>query len=869
MHEVYSWASSRLYHLASWFLWRPIALSSWTLLVGGMTPGLVLSAEEYFNPYGLQINAPAQALVDLSVFDRGGQMPNTYHVDIYLNNNFVESRNVAFIQQGDKLVPQLTVEQWKSIGLDPKAFPTLVTLPPQTLVTPTQKTLPGVTTHFNFNLQRLDMGIPQMALKFVPRNSVSPVLWDQGISAFLMNYNFSASNTWQREDSGSGNNMFMNLNSGLNQGPWRLRNDSTYTYSRQEGASWDRDGNKKMDTHTQNHWQSINTYAQRDIQPLKSQLTLGESSTPGDVFDSIQFKGIQLTSDDSMLPDSQRGFAPVIHGIANSPAQVTIRQNGAVIYQNYVAAGAFAIRDLYQTSNSGNLEVTIRETDGTEHSFVQPFSAVPLMQRDGNLSYTLTGGQFRSQNDGARHPNFLLANAQYGLSNLLTLYGGGIVSKDYVSGIGGIGQGLGEFGSISLDVTQANTTLQDECHHQGQSYRIQYAKDVLQSGTTFVLTGYRYSTSDFYDFREANERMSRNTDNWLRNYNKRNRMQIQVNQSMGDYGSLYFSGYQQDYWQLSGRELTLSAGYSLTLSGVSYNLNYTNTQTPHNASNQALAFNAQIPLSRFLNTPQRSSSWVSYGMTTSKQSTRQEVGLSGTALENNVMDYSVRESYASQNVGNEGSVNVGYRSNAGRLQGGYNYTRHNSQVNMGMTGAIVVHPYGITLSQQLGNAMALVRAPEASGVRIQNQTGITTDGRGYAVVPYVSPYHENRVALATDTLGENVDLDSAVKTVVPTNGALVLADFKTRIGQRVLIHLTYHDQPIPFGANATLRVDKDTLSSSMVGDNGDVYFTGVPANSHLTVTWGERDNQSCQTPLALPPVQSGQIAPLSLEVQCH
>ncbi len=41
---------------------------------------------------------------------------------------------------------------------------------------------------------------------------------------------------------------------------------------------------------------------------MKSLLTLGESSSPSDVFDSVSFRGAQLASDDDMLPESLRGW---------------------------------------------------------------------------------------------------------------------------------------------------------------------------------------------------------------------------------------------------------------------------------------------------------------------------------------------------------------------------------------------------------------------------------------------------------------------------------------------------------------------------------------------------------------------------------
>lgn len=80
--------------------------------------------------------------------------------------------------------------------------------------------------------------------------------------------------------------------------------------------------------------------------PLRARLTLGDSYTNGDIFDGINFRGAQLASDDNMLPDSQKGFAPVIHGIARGTAQVSIKQNGYEIYQSTVPPGPFTINDL-------------------------------------------------------------------------------------------------------------------------------------------------------------------------------------------------------------------------------------------------------------------------------------------------------------------------------------------------------------------------------------------------------------------------------------------------------------------------------------------------------------------------------------------
>jgi outer membrane usher protein len=58
----------------------------------------------------------------------------------------------------------------------------------------------------------------------------------------------------------------------------------------------------------------------------------------------------------------------------------------------------------------------------------------------------------------------------------------------------------------------------------------------------------------------------------------------------------------------------------------------------------------------------------------------------------------------------------------------------------------------------------------------------STDWRGYAVLPYATEYRENRVALDTNSLADNVDLDDAVVSVVPTHGAIVARNLRPTSG---------------------------------------------------------------------------------------
>ncbi|MEI9752348.1 FimD/PapC C-terminal domain-containing protein, partial [Moellerella wisconsensis] len=101
--------------------------------------------------------------------------------------------------------------------------------------------------------------------------------------------------------------------------------------------------------------------------------------------------------------------------------------------------------------------------------------------------------------------------------------------------------------------------------------------------------------------------------------------------------------------------------------------------------------------------------------------------------------------------------------------------------------------------------------------------------------------------LDPSTLPENVDLPQSNTNVYPTKGAVVKADFRTRIGYQVLMTLKQGAKSVPFGAIATLLSDNTTDNiSSIVGDGGQVYLTGLPETGELFVKWGDAAAQQCQ-----------------------
>ncbi|HCM6289527.1 TPA: fimbrial biogenesis outer membrane usher protein [Salmonella enterica subsp. enterica serovar 16:l,v:-] len=796
-------------------------------------------AREYFNPALLGIDGPGKELTDLSAFEEGiGQMPGTYRVDVIVNKSSAGVHDVNFVMQKDTagnttLQPCFSVDSLREFGIRTDAFPNLAGHGDCANLA----AIPQASAEFAFERQQLRLSIPQAAVDRHARGYVAPERLDEGINALLLNYSFSGANTEARRgDMTDSDSYYLSLRPGLNIGPWRIRNYST----------WNRNVNGDSANES---WDSLYTYAQRNIIALKSQLTFGDSTAPSELFDSVPFRGAQLASDDDMLPDSLRGYAPVVRGIARTNAQVIIKQNGYTIYQSYVSPGAFEITDMYPTGSSGDLDVTIKEADGSEQHQTVAFASLPILQREGRLKYSVTSGQYRPYESDIDKKMFTQATLIYGLPAGFTVYGGGQFSQHYKSLLTGLGKNLGELGAVSVDGTQAWSTQKDQDKESGQSWRIRYSKNILETGTNISISGYRYSTSGYYTLPEVLDTW-RDDESQNNNDRRRNRAELQLNQSIGaSLGSLSLNAISEDYWNSDRKMRSLGVGYSNSWGGVTYNINYSYNRNTTDSDDsdkiydedQVFSLSINIPLDRWL-----SHSYATYNLNTSKRgNTNHTVGLNGSALEDNNLNWSLQQSETNHGEGNGGYASLDYQGAYARMNGAYSYDNDQKRVNYGMEGGIVAHAHGVTLSQSLGETSALVEAPGANGVTISNQTGVKTDFRGYTVVPYVTPYRETAVSLDTETLPDSADVDLTSQMITPTRGAIVRAHFDTRIGKRVLMNLSRTPTEIvPFGALATIE-GQPADKSFIVGDHGQVYLTGAPERGTLKVTWGRTANDTC------------------------
>lgn len=815
----------------------------------------IAMATEQFNTSFIRGNENITQVAALSGSD--DILPGNYPFDIYLNGQRIDHRDIEF-RKDDKdqpITPCLTAQDYQAYGIKLSAEQVQDTVKCFAL----SQEVSGAKLSYDAALLRLDLDVPQLFLVPRAQGSISPNVYDRGINAGFVNYNFNGNhNSYSnRQGDKSSDYSFLSLNSGVNLGNWRLRNNSTLTQQSGKGSSFD----------------SISSWAETDIVPWRSRLVIGQTNTNNNVFDSVQFRGVQLSSANDMLPESLRGYAPIVRGVALTSARVEIRQNGYTIYSTNVPPGPFALTDIYPSTLSGNLDVTVIEANGSRSSFTVPFSSVPNMLREGIWDYQVTAGKYHNGTTSYK-PNFVQGTLSHGMPYDVTPYGGLMVAENYRSAVVGMGKNLGNLGAVSLDVSYSDTDLANGDSKQGQSVRFLYSKSLNNLGTEFRIAGYRYSTSGYYDFSDAvaerdryengiyrNEYYDQNdyanlgvpgwADSRRRTYytdtfgNKRQRVELSINQRLGGSSTLYANLSNQSYWGGIGEERTAQAGFNSTYKNASYGVFYQDSRSNYGYKDRSVNLTVSVPFSFF--SKESSDMTASFNVGHSKQmGSTYSTSLSGTALDDNRLNYVVQTGH-DKNSGQTSSANVGYQGSKGVINAGYNYSNDYQQTSLGLSGGIVAHAGGITLTQPLQSTFVLVEAEDAKGVRLENQPGVAIDGSGYAVVTSATPYRHNRVALRTEDIGSGLDIPMAAKDVVPTRGAIPRVTFETHTGQSLLVHSKMSDGSLPpLGANIFSASGKST---GTVGTNGDIYISGASSGDRLLVKWGSEASESCSLPV--------------------
>jgi outer membrane usher protein len=176
----------------------------------------------------------------------------------------------------------------------------------------------------------------------------------------------------------------------------------------------------------------------------------------------------------------------------------------------------------------------------------------------------------------------------------------------------------------------------------------------------------------------------------------------------------------------------------------------------------------------------------------SQHNQNQQLAINGTGGEQHNLTYNVYGSYqdnrgSGSSTGGGGSVQ--YATSKAIVNASASSQGSSRQEGAGISGALVVHPGGVTAAQSLGDSIGLIQANGAEGATLNNATGVAVDHAGYAVQPNLTPYRVNEVSLDPKGMSDTVELQSTSAEVVPRAGAIVLLKFPTQQGRPVLVRI--------------------------------------------------------------------------------
>lgn len=764
------------------------------------------------------------ATIDLSRFEREGLQPGIYTVDVAVNDAVAgridlevreDSEGVAQVCLSPELFALLPLSHKKLDAARADKDNELLPLPEERSCEALSRFIPSASLDLDTGEQRLQLSIPQAYVLANGVDWVDPSQWDHGIAAMTLNY--GASHTRIQNAGHQSSHTSATVDLGINLGAWRVRHSGYFS----------KDGSASAE------YAAGQTFAQREVRAWNAQLTVGEGGTSGELFNSVSYRGVNLRSDPRMLPEIMGSYAPVVRGVAQTNARVTIRQRDVVILETNVAPGPFEIDDLRNTSGSGDLEVEVTEADGRVERFTVPYAAVPQLLREGQQRFDVTVGQLRNA-ALLDAPTFVEASLRRGVSSRVTAYAGSILSEGYHSLL--LGGALNtRAGAFSGDITLSDARLPGEAgfagvRSRGQSYRFAYSRS-FNSATSFTLAAYRYSTEGFLTLTDAARLRDGQLPGDSFGYQGRQRSRVDLNLSQRlPRGTLFFNGSTADYWNENRRTTSFSLGYGAQLGKVSYNISARRTldsslfggSAPRQSTSAYLSIN--VPLGHAPSAPRLTAS-----ADNGNGGTRYRTGVNGQFGDD------LQGSYSASLGRRAGQSDVGasvrYAAPVAILGGSWSQSAGSRQLGLTAMGGMVLHGGGMVLSQRLGDTIGLVQVPDAPGASIGASRGLKTNGQGYAVVPYLSAYRRNEVAVDPRGIPLDVELKSGSTMMVPTSGAVVRAVIPTISGRNALIEVERPEgKPLAFGTDVTTPGGEIV---GVIGQANRVWVRGIEEKGYL------------------------------------
>lgn len=770
------------------------------------------------------LDVSGKKLIDSGVFSKPGYIvPGNYTLQVFVNENSIGERELHFYSD-DKSESKLCLTKSIStdLGLKNNGFEKLISNPldverkDSNSVCYDFNVLDGFLVKTNLSKNRVDFYIPQVYLEYNSQFWTPPKYWDYGVNGFIFDYGMHLQRIHDSQDFDKSSFSSYGL-TGINVKDWRLR-------LRWQGQ-YNQENKSKVNT-SNSSFEINNIYAYKTLPSLGAKLMLGELNSHGSIFEGVDFTGISLESDDSLLPPDLRGYAPEIVGHAKTDAKVIVtNSSGQIVYQTQVASGSFRIRDI-SSSIRGQLNVRVEEQDGSFHEFTVNTASIPYLSRPGSVRYKFNAGKAKDVTDGQDAPIFVSSEFSWGVSNGWSVFGGGIMSDGYYALNLGFGRDLLDFGTISFDITESYAQL-DSVDKHGNSYRINYSKTFEEYNSEVAFAGYRFSDMDYMNMQDY-IKYKHIKDIYIGN--SKELYTVLFDKQFKDERLTAFANYDhQTYWNgVESDRVSLNLTKEFDALGV-YDISASLSAYHERQSaidDNGFYLNFSIPLGN--------QSSLRYGFSSNGGSLEHDVSFSRVV--NDRSNYVVSASSSPRGENISGFYN--YLADDAALTA---YMSHMSggrtTASLNITGGITATSDGASLHRigRMGGTRIMVDTDGVKNVPIRSGDGIVgTNKYGMAVIGDIPSGSRHQTAVDVNHLSDDVEpLGSPVLSSVMDDGAIGYRKFEMLSGSKLLLELKMSDGDyIPFAYE--VYNDKNQLLG-MVGDGGMTYLVGLHANDRLSV----------------------------------
>ena len=694
--------------------------------------------------------------VDLSRFEKpNAVLPGQYRVDVLVNGNWRGASFVEFRDVGqDGAAPCYTAELLRSSGFDMEKLerqaveqgrPVLGTRP----IAAIWRAMPGAQVRFDAAEQQLLLTVPTIYLG-TRRASiyVDPALSDSGITAARLGY--------------TGNYYSQYVRGGRSDDRGYLGERRAERRLLARAARW----LGGLGIARRLALSTGRLYAVTGIPSWKSELLLGETSSDGRYFDRFRFAACAWPATNACCPTNDattcRPYAAPPRPMPRSASISVVSWSMKPRSRRDRSSSRICRRPAMAATLSAR-----RRGQWRNAPFHRAFATTVELLKSGETRYSMSLGQAMASGYRSGGPAVFEGLVRRGLSNLVTAYGGWRSAATIVRCC---------WARCSIPngarwpVTSRRRPPSWPMKTSGSSYRLSYSKNLPETGTNFSVLAYRYSTSGFVGFNEAVAQ--RNIPKSDRYYDAggrlRNRIDVNINQSLGDRLGFYLNGSAIQYWKRAGRNINFGGGYYNNWGRVSYALNVQRSTVNGGLYSlgrereTTVTLNLNIPLGKTYDAPLLNS----YTSHSGAGGTNSGLSVGGSAGEDSLFNYSLGTSYNSRSGISSANGNLDYLGSLAQVGASISQGRDYRQTSLRASGNVLAHAGGSRWrrSWAIPSACCMHRTPgRADHPRPQQPHRWA----GYGLVPYLMPYRSNSVELDSADMADDVELLSNMRTVAP------------------------------------------------------------------------------------------------------